>query len=64
MVDERGLNAKTRLFCILAHVQNPVLRIESKYVPLCVEPKVHAYVNRTLQGDGKPDASSDATGLL
>jgi len=49
---------------ILAHVQNPVLRIERKYVPLCVEPKVCEYVIRTLQGSAAHGPSQCAIGLL
>ena len=48
----------------LAHVQNPVLRIERKYVPLCVEPKVCEYVIRTLQGSAAHGPTRCAIGLL
>ena len=46
------------------HVQNPVLRIERKCVPLCVEPKVYKYVIRSLQRSDSDGPSECAVGLL
>ena len=47
-----------------AHAQNPVLRIESKCVPLCIEPKVCKYVIRSLQRSDAHGPSDCAVGLL
>ena len=46
------------------HVQNPVLRIERKCVPLCVEPKVYKYVIRSLQRSDSDGPSECVVGLL
>ena len=48
LFDCSSKNCITALLNVSAQVQNPVLRIERKCVPLCVEPKVYTYVNRVL----------------